>query len=284
MSLFSFFRSRIYLSLFLFLTIPLVYAEEPSVDDTTTVSTANESAESSVEWVDDDDSDPFESFNRVMFDFNYNYLDKYLLKPLATGYHDYLPNGVQQGIYNFTLNLDEPITVWNNVLQGKLGWAANSVGRFVVNTTIGVLGIFDVAEVFGMPRRLENLADTLGYWGVPDGPYFMLPVLGPSVARELGNTIFEFYVVPNYLPEVSKLYFPYNYMNGWQIAGVWALKSLHVRSTLLSQDEFLEKSLDPYVFVREAYLQHVEYRVYDGNPPTSEEEDEFLDEYLDELD
>ncbi|MGL5359105.1 MAG: MlaA family lipoprotein, partial [Shewanella sp.] len=106
----------------------------------------------------DDPKDPFESVNRVMWDFNYLYLDRYLYRPIAHGYNDYIPRPVKTGINNMLENLEEPSSLVNNTLQGKWGWAANAGGRFTVNTTIGLLGIIDVADMMGMPRKQDEFS------------------------------------------------------------------------------------------------------------------------------
>ncbi|SDK07866.1 phospholipid-binding lipoprotein MlaA [Ferrimonas sediminum] len=218
-----------------------------------------------------DPRDPWEPFNRAMWDFNYNVLDKYLFRPAVYLYIDYVPQGAQLGVENFLKNFDEPYSAVNNLLQGKGKWAANAAGRFVINTTLGIGGVFDVARNMGLERKQDEFGEVLGYWGVADGPYIMLPVFGPTTVRdEVGDF-------------VDKLYFPYANFALWQTAAHWALDGLSTRAKLVDQESILDNSLDPYVFVKEGYYQYIAYNLYDGNPPIQEEDDDLLEEYLDEI-
>ena len=218
-----------------------------------------------------DPRDPFEGFNRAMWDLNYLYFDKYLFRPVAHGYNDYIPQPVKTGLDNFVRNFEEPNSMVNNALQGKWGWSANAGGRFTINSTIGLLGIIDVADMMGMPRKDDDFNEVLGYYGVPNGPYFMAPFLGPYVTRELASDW------------VDSLYFPLSEFTFWQSALKWGLKGLHTRAAAIDQERLLDNALDPYTFVKEAYFQHMDYKVYDGNVPQNQQDDELLDEYMDEL-
>jgi len=122
-----------------------------------------------------DPKDPLESINRPLWTFNWDYVDKYVTKPVAVAYAEYTPKPVRSGLYNFVRNLDEPATIINNLLQLKFTEAAKSTGRFVLNSTIGVLGIFDPASDFGWTRKREEFGEVLGSYGVGDGAYLMLP-------------------------------------------------------------------------------------------------------------
>jgi phospholipid-binding lipoprotein MlaA len=218
-----------------------------------------------------DPNDPFEGFNRAMWDFNYQYMDKYIYRPVAHGYNDYLPQPVKSGVYNFIENLEEPSSLVNNVLQGKWGWAANAGGRFTVNSTLGVLGVFDVADMMGMQRKQDEFNEVLGYYGVPNGPYFMAPFLGPYVTREIASDW------------VDGLYFPLSELTMWQSVLKWGLKGIHARASAIDQERLLDNALDPYTFVKDAYLQHLDYKVYDGQTTQDQDDDELLDEYMQEL-
>ncbi|WP_417586007.1 VacJ family lipoprotein [Nitrincola sp.] len=218
-----------------------------------------------------DPRDPFESVNRWIWDFNYNVLDKHLYRPVTYFYIDWVPVGAQIGVENFVKNFDEPYSVVNNLLQGKVKWSANAAGRFVINTTLGIAGVFDVASDMGLERKQDEFGEVLGFYGVPDGPYLMIPVFGPSSVRdEVGDY-------------VDGLYFPYANLNLWQKAAHWALDGLSTRAKLVDQEPILDNSLDPYVFVKEGYYQYIAYNLYDGNPPIEEDDDELLEEYLDEI-
>ena len=217
-----------------------------------------------------DPRDPIEGFNRAMWDFNYLYLDRYFYRPVAHGYNDYIPHPVKSGINNFVLNLEEPSSLVNNTLQGNWGWAANAGGRFTVNTTLGLLGVIDVAEMMGMTRKQDAFNEVLGYYGVPNGPYFMAPFFGPYVTRELASDW------------VDDLYFPLSELTFWQSVLKWGLKNLHTRASAIDQERLVDNALDPYTFVKDAYFQHMDYKVYDGDIPQSDD-DELLDEYMQEL-
>ena len=227
--------------------------------------------QSAIEITYDDPRDPFEEFNRTMWDFNYLFLDKYIARPVAHGYKQYVPNPVRTGVINFVYNLEEPSSLVNNTLQGKWLWAANAGGRFTVNTTIGLLGVIDVAEMMGMPRKQDSFNEVLGYYGVPNGPYFMAPFYGPFVTREIASDW------------VDGLYFPLSELTFWQSVLKWGLKGLHSRAEAIDQERLLDNALDPYAFAKDAYLQHIDYKVYDGDVPSNQADDELLDEFLDEL-
>jgi phospholipid-binding lipoprotein MlaA len=218
-----------------------------------------------------DPRDPWEGFNRAMWNFNYNYLDKYVARPVAHGYRDYVPDPVKTGLDNFVQNLDEPHSLVNNTLQGKWHWALNAGGRFVVNSTVGILGLIDVADMMGMPRKQDDFNEVLGYYGVPNGPYFMAPFAGPYVTREITTDW------------VDELYFPLSELTLWQQVLKWGVKSLNARAAAIEQERLVDNALDPYSFVKDAYIQYVDYKVYDGKVPSKKDDDELLDEYMQEL-
>ncbi|GAA5193224.1 VacJ family lipoprotein [Ferrimonas gelatinilytica] len=216
-----------------------------------------------------DGRDPLEPMNRAFWIFNYRYFDRYFARPVVHFYVDYVPKPAQKGVENFVRNLDEPFSAVNNLLQWKPADAANATARFLINSTVGVVGIMDIAADMGLERKQDKFGEVLGVWGVGNGPYLMIPVLGPSSVREeVGDW-------------VDRLYFPYSLLGFWQLAGRWALDGLVTRAKLVEQEALLDSSLDPYSFTKEAYFQYSEFRLYDGAPPT-EEEDAWLDEYLDE--
>ncbi|MBW8190769.1 VacJ family lipoprotein [Neiella marina] len=220
-----------------------------------------------------DPRDPIEDLNRVFYRFNFNVLDPYFFRPLTVAYVDYVPELAREGINNFVLNFEEPSSAVNNLLQGKGGDSANNAGRFVINSTVGILGIVDVAQYFGMERKLDEFGEVLGYYGVSDGPYLMLPAMGPSSVREEAGDY------------VDNAYWPLAKIGFWPKLLMGVFKGLYARAQLLEQDGFLETSLDPYLLVKESYFQHVRYQVYDGQLPDVEAEDDaFLEDYLDEID
>jgi phospholipid-binding lipoprotein MlaA len=137
------------------------------------------------EFTDDENilsNDPMEGYNRSMYKFNYNF-DKYVFLPVVNTYEFILPTFAQTGVSNFFNNINEGRTLYNSVLQAKGGKALTTIGRFATNTTIGIGGLFDPATSFGMKRQTEDFGQTLGVWGVPAGPYFVMPILGPGTVR-----------------------------------------------------------------------------------------------------
>lgn len=205
----------------------------------------------------DDAHDPFERFNRSVFTFN-DRLDRYVAKPVARAYDKVLPNGVRRGISNFFNNLLQPTVVFNDLLQAKFGQTAADSGRFLVNTTLGIAGIFDVASHFGLEPHDEDLGQTLAVWGVPDGPYLVWPVFGPRSGRDSVGLVGDWYTDP--VTYVS------NSTVRWSVRGV---NYTNRRAELLGASSILEQAAgeDPYVFVREAYRQRRQNLIYDGNPP-----------------
>ncbi|NKC14950.1 MAG: VacJ family lipoprotein [Gammaproteobacteria bacterium] len=206
-----------------------------------------------------DPNDPFEPMNRD-FDALNNHLDKHLIAPIADAYVEYVPGGMRRGVSNFFNNLDEPGHVVNNVLQGKIGDAFSDAGRFVVNSTVGIGGLFDPATSMGLDRHNEDFGQTLGLWGADEGAYLVLPGRGPSSLRDIWS-------IP-----VSTLANPLTYVElGGAFLPVFALGAIDERASLSSAIRFRDESaLDPYVFTREAYRQNRINLIYDGNPPDDE--------------
>jgi len=203
-----------------------------------------------------DPRDPFEDFNRTMFSFN-DMLDRALIKPLGEGYNFVVPTPVNRGVTNFFNNIDDVTSAVNNLLQFKMGRALNDVGRVAVNSTIGIGGLFDVASNLDMPRYNEDFGQTLGTWGVASGPYIVLPLLGPTSGRDGVGMVADWYTDPiTYIDD-----------DGWRY-GLRALDLIDTRADLINTSRVLDQAaLDPYSFVRDAYLQKRQNDVYDGNPP-----------------
>jgi phospholipid-binding lipoprotein MlaA len=203
--------------------------------------------------------DPLEPINRGIYHFN-DGVDKLVIKPTAIVYHDVLPQFVRTGISNFFSNIGDVIVALNNLLQGKLTQAVSDVGRIAINTTAGVLGVIDVATELGLEKHNEDFGQTLGYWGIGDGPYLVLPFLGPSTLRDTFGLVVDFktnpitYVDPN--RDRNLLY------------GLWFVNR---RAELMDTTKILETAaLDPYEFLRDAYLQRRRNLVHDGSPPPEE--------------
>jgi phospholipid-binding lipoprotein MlaA len=216
-------------------------------------------------------ADPFEPANRGVFRFN-DAIDRAAVKPVARAYRDYVPSLMQKGVGNFFNNLSYPGTVINLLLQGKIAEAGEGTARFVLNTTLGWGGIFDVAAGASLPEHDEDLGQTLGKWGVPAGPFLMVPLLGPSSVRDLPSSIATRLLEPLYW---------FNLGNAkW---GAFALNFVDARARLLVLEPTLERVYDRYAFIRDAFLQRRQFQVYDGNPP-EEPLDPELQEAIEEAD
>jgi len=200
-----------------------------------------------------DPRDPWEGFNRASYKFN-DALDRAIAKPVAKGYKKVTPRVVRTGVSNFISNLGTITTVVNDVLQGKMKQAGHDSGRFLLNSTIGLAGLFDPASAAGLERNDEDFGQTLGKWGVRSGPYLMLPILGPSTVRDTVARIPDQFTYPvNYLEDDSTRYI------------IRGLDFLDLRAGLLDLDPQIEKSYDKYAFIRNAWLQRREFLVTDGN-------------------
>ena len=210
--------------------------------------------------------DRLEGFNRAMFAFNLK-LDRWILKPAAKGYNAVLPVPVRVGVDNFFDNLSEVTNVFNDVLQWKWKQAGIDSSRFLINSTVGVGGIFDVAHKIGLKDTDgEDFGQTLAVWGVPQGSYIMLPFWGPSSFRALGGDVVNWTTSP-------ETYIKDNQAR-WGLVG---LEAVHVRSKTLAAEEIV--SGDLYILVREAYLQRRDYLIRDG-----EVEDAFGDDMDEDFD
>jgi phospholipid-binding lipoprotein MlaA len=200
-----------------------------------------------------DPRDPFERYNRAMFSFNKTVDDK-VLKPVATGYVDVIPDLVRTAISNFFGNIGDVWTAVNNYLQGKPRDGTNDLARVVLNSTFGIVGLIDVATPAGLVQHEEDFGQTLGVWGVKSGPYLILPILGASTVRDGLVRPLDLYADP-----ITQI-------NGAGVENsLRALRLVDDRATLLYSTRMMEDAaLDPYLFVRDAYLQRRESRVRDG--------------------
>lgn len=206
--------------------------------------------------------DPFESFNRSVYEFNDGF-DRYLLKPVAEGYEAAVPAPVSNSISHVFSNLDDLLVILNDVLQLKFEQTLSDMGRFTFNSTFGLLGLFDVATPMALPKHNEDFGQTLGRWGVGNGPYLVLPFLGPSTLRDGSGLVADWQVDPIGRIEDTPA--------RWATIG---LKAVDTRAGLLRASRILDTAaLDPYVFLRDAYLQRRNNLVYDGNPPANELDD-----------
>lgn len=203
--------------------------------------------------------DPWEGFNRGIFAFN-EILDFWVLKPVAKGYDAVTPAPVRVGVSNFFGNLGDIWVGTNNLLQGKPRDAASDLGRFVVNSTMGVAGLIDVASPMGLDKHGEDFGQTLAVWGLRKGPYLVLPVLGPSTVRDAGGVVVDLggNGVNAFDPESARYL-----LNG--------LNLINTRADFLPTDKVVEEAaLDKYSYFRSGYLQRRDYLIFDGNPPREE--------------
>lgn len=203
-----------------------------------------------------DPRDPWERYNRHVSEFN-DRVDRAVFKPLAQGYTKVVPAPARDCVNNFFSNLNDIPNALNNLLQGKPAEAASDLCRVIINSTVGLLGCFDVASSVGLQRHDEDFGQTLARWGVSPGPYFVWPFLGPSTTRDSVGRVVGFYTDPvDYVRDVPTR----NTMVGTRV--------VDFRATLLPAERVLDSSgLDRYRFIRDAYLQRRNSLVHDGNPP-----------------
>ena len=208
-------------------------------------------------------NDPLEPINRKVARFN-DAVDDNVLRPVATGYRDYTPQSVQTGVNNFFRNLSDVWSTANNGLQLKGRETAESFMRVVVNTVFGIYGVFDPATQIGLQRHPEDFGQPLGYWGVPSGPYVVLPVLGPSTVRDTSVLPLEF---------STDFVLKHDVVGQRNVA--MAARVVDKRASLLQTSDLLtDAAIDRYSFTRDSYLQYRRNQVYDGNPP---DEDNLVD-------
>ncbi len=212
-------------------------------------------------------ADPWEPLNRPIYTFN-TALDKVTLKPLAKGYKFVIPSFMRRGVTNFSQNLRSPLNIINHFLQGKPGDGFGQTGRFLLNSTVGLGGLIDVAATAGLEQKNEDFGETLGVWGVPDGPYVIVPFLGPRTLRDAAMLPLNFLADPLFHYEDSSVR-----------DKVYLVRLVDIRARLLSAEALTKDAYDPYIRIREAYLQHRRYVIYDGDPP---EDYDFYDEFMEE--
>jgi phospholipid-binding lipoprotein MlaA len=215
-----------------------------------------------------DPRDPWERMNRTTYKFN-DKVDKAVLRPIARGYQKVTPQFVRTGVSNFVDNLEYPVVIVNDLLQARFKPFVRDTGRLLMNTTLGIGGLLDPATQAGLDRNENDFGLTFGHWGIPKGPYFVIPFLGPSDVRDgLGR-----------FP--SSYFAPQNYVNNtWVQYSVWAIELLDARYRLLSTDQLVDSAYDPYLFVKNAYLQRRDYLLNKGSTstPSESEADKLLDE------
>ena len=216
------------------------------------------------EIIEETNIDPFEDINRIVFNIS-DSLDEAILRPTAEIYSEYTPLFVKDSVTNFFSNIAEIDTVINQLLQGKPKLAAQDSLRFLINTTIGVGGIFDVASRMGFERHDEDFGQTLGYWGIDSGPYVFIPFVGPSTVRDVFGIPLSWYVSGSFAIEDAKTKIVFSFLD-----------VIETRERILAAENLIIG--DKYEFVKDVFLQSREHSVQDG-----EVEDEFLSEFEDEL-
>ncbi|MDQ3958933.1 MAG: VacJ family lipoprotein [Pseudomonadota bacterium] len=218
---------------------------------------------------DNADNDPIEGVNRVVYDINEG-IDKYIFVPVAETYAEYIPQRVRNAVTNFFNNLLYLDTILNDFLQGKLKAGLEDSGRFIVNSTAGIGGLFDPATALGIPKREEDFGQTLGVWGAGEGAYVVLPFLGPNSVRDAPGV------------GVSTLLNPLFYISSIVTIPVGALGAVNERANFLEATRLRdEAALDSYVFTREAYRQKRLSEIYDGEIPIEELEEDVEEDVMD---
>lgn len=205
--------------------------------------------------------DPLEPLNRALYAVH-EPVDRVLVRPAVQAYVDHLPRAVRQPIANFYGNLEDLFSGLNGALQGKPEKAAHDLGRVMVNSLYGLGGLIDFASEAGLPRGEEDFGQTFAVWGLPQGPYLFVPLLGPTSARDGAGWIVRAYATPiGFLDDVRAR------------NALWGLGAVDLRAQALETQALVDRAaLDPYVFIRRAYLQRRDYLIHDGAPPRKDDE------------
>ncbi|MGZ5028007.1 MAG: MlaA family lipoprotein [Methylobacter sp.] len=213
------------------------------------------------------EADPWQGWNKGTQSFNDGF-DKHILKPMAIGYLNVTTNAVDKGVTNFFSNINDIGVTINDVLQLKLLQGGMDISRFIINTTAGVGGVFDWAEKIDLPKHDEDFGQTLGYWGVPSGPYLVLPFFGASTPRDTAGLLGDALLDP--LTYVSIFG---GFAGNMATIGTSALDATDYRAGVMTSEKVLNEATDGnrYDFIKNSYLQHREYLIYDGNPPDTED-------------
>jgi len=212
--------------------------------------------------------DPFESFNRSMFQFN-DTVDKYAFKPAAQGYNFIMPSFASKGVSNFFSNVDDIVVFFNQLLQFKFAEAASTSARFVFNSTFGLLGLIDVATHMDLPKYNEDFGQTLAVWGVASGPYVVLPFIGPRTIRDTAGLAVDW----TFFDPV------FNRQTLQQSLVTLTIKYVDIRAGLLKASNILDETVpDRYSFVRDAWLLRRQFLIYDGNPPQEYSDEELFED------
>lgn len=224
------------------------------------------------ERISGDEIDPLEPANRNMFSLNES-LDENIFKPVAQGYVNITSAPVRASVTNFFDNASYLNTILNSFLQGEFGHGFADIGRFVVNSTLGIGGLFDVATDMGLPEREKDTGQTLARWGAGEGAYLFIPGPGSNTIRDSSNMV------------TSSLLFPFTYFSAVVLLPVTAVMAINARANLLTASNIRdEAALDSYSFTREVYLQQRQNLIYGKPEPFSDSFEGFEDEYEDDID
>jgi phospholipid-binding lipoprotein MlaA len=214
----------------------------------------------------DPERDPWEAYNRKIHSFNMG-LDRAILRPVAKGYDVIMPDAPQRGVRNFFRNLGYPVTFVNLILQGKFEDSLTATGRFLMNSTVGVLGFFDVATKVDIPKFDEDMGQTLAVWGWKDSRYLVMPLFGPYTVRDfIGRGFYGYFHPISYAVREYNNYSPL------------VVDLITLRAELLPFQAELDAANDPYALIRDVWLQNREFKIYDGDPPEVDY-DALLEEY-----
>jgi phospholipid-binding lipoprotein MlaA len=212
-----------------------------------------------------DTHDPLERVNRASYKVT-DVVDRAVLRPVAKGYKAIAPQFVETGVSNFFSNLGQPTVIVNDFLQAKFKAGFSDTGRFLLNTTLGIAGLWDPATSVGLDKHDEDFGQTLGKWGVPSGPYLFIPLYGPSTMRDAPAAVLDLYSDPQHYVERDSIRL-----------GIYGMNLIDTRARLLETDEAIQSAFDRYAFVRNAYLQRREYQVTDGATSPVEDDEPLED-------
>jgi len=205
-----------------------------------------------------DANDPYEPMNRAFFAFNQR-LDQVVVRPVAEAYVAVVPQPARNGFRNALSNFFLPVTFANDLLQAEIGRGAQTVARFAINSTIGVAGLFDVADDWGIHPHTEDFGQTLAVWGVGSGPYLVLPVLGPSGLRDNVGNLTDIFLHPLLYTDLNE--------KAWWMVGIATADAIDLRSRKLNAlDQIQQASVDPYSTIRSVYRQYRDNEIRNGEP------------------
>lgn len=203
----------------------------------------------------DPERDPWEAYNRKIHAFNMG-LDRAVIRPVAKGYDTVMPDAPQRGVRNFFTNLSYPVTFLNLIAQGKFEESMDATGRFLINSTLGLLGFFDVATKGDWPKFDEDFGQTLAVWGWKDSRYLVMPFLGPFTVRDvLGRSFYGYFHPISYAAREHGIWWPI------------PVDLITLRAELLPFQAEIDAAADPYILVRDVFLQNREFKIFDGEPP-----------------